>query len=202
MYSLSTAAHLPHLADETAGVLRFDELRGRFVEIAGGADTAALSFCAGLIAEAQRSGSLAAWAGLGGSAFYPPDFAAAGVDLAALPVIRTADVRGLWRACDTLLRSGGFALVVADVQGPLAAPFPIQTRLLGLAQRHGAILAAVTRETRGAAHRGSLASLRAETRKRRSGHDCFSCLAYAAKDKRHGPGWTHEEWRCGTDGLC
>jgi len=179
-----------------------DRLTGRFVEVGGGAATAGLTLSAHLIAQVQREGKLAAWVGTGASVFYPPDLAAAGVDLAALVVVRVPDARGLWRSCDTLLRSGGFALVVADVQGEIGVPFAAQTRLGGLAQHHHATLLALTRDTRREGARGSLVSLRAETAKRRAGHDSFVCGAHMVKDKRGVPGWTHEEWCRGTDGLC
>lgn len=178
------------------------QLAGRFVEIGGGPATAGLTLCARLIAQVQGEGKLAAWVGTGASVFYPPDLAAAGVDLAALAVVRAPDARGLWRSCDTLLRSGAFALVVADVQGEIGVSFAAQTRLGGLTQRHNATLLALTRQTRPEQARGSLVSLRAETTKRRAGHDSFVCGAHMVKDKRGAPGWRHEEWCRGTDGLC
>lgn len=179
-----------------------DSLGGRFVEIGGGAAGAGLTLCARLLVEAQRGGGLAAWVGRATSIFFPPDLSAAGVDLATLAVVRVEDTRHVWRACDTLLRSGGFALVIADVQGDIALPFAAQTRLGGLAQHHNATLVALTRETRHEGARSSLVSLRADTEKQRTGHDCFACVAHIVKDKRRVPGWTHEEWRRGTDGLC
>jgi recombination protein RecA len=178
-------------------------LAGRFVEVGGGAATAGFTLGARLIAQVQREGKLTAWVGMGASVFYPPDLAAAGVDLAGLVVVRVPDARGLWRSCDTLLRSGSFALVVADVQGEIGVPFAAQTRLGGLTQRHNATLLAITRQqARPEQARGSLVSLRAETAKRRAGHDSFVCGAHMVKDKRGVPGWTHEEWCRGTDGLC
>jgi len=177
-------------------------LAGRFVEIGGGPSTAGLTLCARLMVEAQQLGGLAVWVGGEKTVFFPPDLADAGVDLAALPVIRVADGRKLWRACDTLLRSGGFSLVVVDVEGDLNLPFGAQTRLSGLAQHHHAVLVALTHGVQRRGVRGSLVSLRAETEKRRVGHDCFICAAHVVKDKRRSPGWTHEELCHGTDGLC
>jgi len=179
-----------------------DALAGRFVEVGGGPTSAGLTLCARLMLDAQRGGGLVAWVGGSSAGFYPPDLAAAGVDLAALAVLRVDDGRKLWRICDTLLRSGGFALVVADVQGDIGVPFAAQTRLSGLAQHHRATLLALTRETRREGPRSSLVSLRAETEKQRTGHDCFACVARIVKDKRGVPGWTHEEWCRGTDSLC
>ncbi|HNR31644.1 MAG TPA: recombinase A, partial [Candidatus Hydrogenedentes bacterium] len=182
--------------------LRLETFLGRFVEIGGGSATAGLTLCARLICEAQRDGGMAAWVGGTCSSFFPPDLAAAGVDLAALAVVRVEDSGQQWRACDILLRSGGFVLVVADMAGGIGLPLSAQSRLAGLAQHHHAALIALTREIRREVSRGSLVSLRAETTKRRAGHDCFVCEARVVKDKRRAPGWAHEELRRGTDGLC
>ena len=179
-----------------------DSLAGRFVEIAGGAATAGLTLCARLIFEAQQTGGLAAWVGGGSASFFPPDFAACGVDLAALAMVRVKDGTKAWRACDMLLRSGGFALVVLDTNGQISLTFAAQTRLTGLAQRRHAALVALTHETRRDRMPGSMVSLRAEAEKRRTGHDCFACDVRIVKDKRRTPGWQHVEICRGTDGLC
>ena len=177
-------------------------LAGRFVEMGGGPAAAGLTLCARLMVEAQRGGGLGGWVGGRGSVFHPPDLAAAGVDLGGVVVVRVDDARKVWRACDTLLRSGGFTLVVVDVQGEIGVPFAAQTRLGGLTQHHNATLIALTQAGRTEGARGSLVSLRAESDKHRAGHDSFLCVARVVKDKRGVPGWTHEEWCRGTDGLC
>jgi recombination protein RecA len=178
-----------------------EPLRGRFVELTGASATAGLSCVAGLLAEAQRAGGLAVWLGDTRAAFFPPDLAAAGVDLAALAVIRLPGLPQVWQACDIVLRSGGFALVVVDTGGPLTLPFGAQTRLAGLAAHHHAALVVLTRETPRHPVRGSLVSLRAETEKQRAGHDRFAAQVRVVKDKRRLPGWTQEEVFGGTDGL-
>ena len=176
-----------------------EAVAGRFVEVAGGAG---LTVCARLVLEAQRAGGLAAWAGERGSSFFPSDFAAVGIDLGALAVVRVGESRDAWRVCDTLLRSGGFALVVLDVNAPITFPLAVQTRLTGLAKRHHAALVALTGTNRRDMPCGSLVSLRVDTEKRRAGHNCFACTASAVKDKRRVPGWAHVEMHRGTDGLC
>ncbi|MBX3179643.1 MAG: recombinase A [Candidatus Hydrogenedentes bacterium] len=175
---------------------------GRFValEFGPGSGTAALSLAAGLIREAQAQQGLAAWIAGPGRIFFPPDFAASGVDLAALPVVRAPDAARAARVADTLLRSGSFALVVFDGDAQ-ALPLGVQTRLAGLAvQYHTALV--TLRSPGERSSRGSLVSLRCATGKRRAGHDCFSCELRALKDKRRAPGWTYEELRHGPDGLC
>lgn len=178
-----------------------DVIAGRFVEITGSAQTAALTTAAGLVWETQRRGEWAAWITGPQSTFLPPDFAASGIDLEALPVVRIQDAKQAWRAADTLLRCGGFALVVLDTGGRSTLPLSIQTRLAGLAKKHHAALLRITRGDADTA-RGSLVSLRGETGKERTPDDAFTCTLHAVKDKQGKPGWVHTEVRRGPDGLC
>jgi recombination protein RecA len=179
-----------------------DAIAGRFIALdpCPESGTAALSLLAGLIHEVQAAEGYAAWIAGPNRIFFPPDFAAAGVDLAALPIVRVPDATKAARAADTLLRSGSFALIVLDGDGQ-ALPLALQTRLAGLAHQHHTALVCL-RAPGEAATRGSLVSLRCTTQKRRTGHDCFSCELRAVKDKRQTPGWTHQELRHGPDGLC
>src|SRR5512147_2110212 len=57
-------------------------LAGRLVEISAGLAGAPLTLAFRLVLEAQRKGEPTAWVGRRESVFYPPDAAAAGVDLA------------------------------------------------------------------------------------------------------------------------
>ena len=161
---------------------------------------ATLSLVARLLREAQEQEGLAAWIAGPGRLFFPPDLAASGVDLAALPVVRAPDAPKAARIADTLLRSGSFAVLILDVDGQ-AFPLALQTRLVGLAQQHHTALVTL-RQPGERASRGSLVSLRGATQQHRVGHDCFACGLRAVKDKRQTPGWTHEELRHGPDGLC
>lgn len=179
-----------------------EALTGRLVELSGAASSATLTAAAALILEAQKRGQPAAWVTGQRSIFYPPDFAAAGIDLEALPVVRAPDARGSWRATDALLRSGGFGVVVLDLGADTDLPLAIQTRLAGLARRHRAALLCVTRKEPGAPSLGSLVSIRAEVEKRRADFDRFACQVRVVKDKRQGPGWEHREVCRGSDGLC
>lgn len=176
-------------------------LRGRVIEISGAADTAALTVCAALILQAQQEGGLAAWVTGWESIFYPPDFAASGIDLKALPVVRVADSLKGAHAADTLIRSGAFAVVVLDSGRMLDLSFSVQTRLVGLAKKHQAALLVVTRQLRSNTVPSSLASLRAETQKQRGKRGFFLCEVCAVKDKRRVAGWNHTEVCRGPDGL-
>lgn len=179
-----------------------ETVAGRFVELTGGPDSAALTAAMGLVLEVQRRGDLAVWVGGRRSTFYPEDAAASGVDLDALPVIQVDEETQAWQAADTLLHSGAFALIVLDLAGPIGVPIAMQTRLTGLAKRHHTALLALTRNAKGRAMSGSLVSLRCETAKRRVDHECFLWELRVTKDKRGTPGWEYSEICRGPDGLC
>lgn len=179
-----------------------DAVAGRFVEIFGGPASGALTICAGLIAEAQQRCTAAAWINGESPGFFPPDFAASGIDLAALPVINAGDKAKACHVADTLVRSGAFAAVLLNLGAKALLPFAVQTRLVGLAKKHHTAILLLTRATRRNETRSSLVSLRAETEKRRTGHDCFLCEVHVSKDKHRVPGWNHAEMCRGTLGLC
>ena len=197
---VAPARRLLHETSPSPEIWSLDALLGRFVELSGGPATAALTTAAQLIAEAQRRHELAAWVGNRDYTFYPPDFAAAGIDLDALPVVHAPEARKAARAADALIRSGGFALVILDL-GNVELPMPVQTRLVGLAKKHHTALVSLTRRDADVVPLGSLVSIRGETEKERAGFDAFTCTLHILKDKRHTPGRIHVEISHGTDGL-
>jgi hypothetical protein len=146
MGSIVSARTLP-ISSAIGGGL--DTLCGRFVEITGSYATAALSVAAGLLHAAQQRDGYAVWIGGEDSVFFPPDFSSAGIDMRVLPVLRLPNAMTAWRAADTLLRSGAFAVVVVDARNFSMPSLSMQTRLTGLAQKHGAVLVALCRESRG-----------------------------------------------------
>lgn len=176
-----------------------DALAGRLVELNGGAETATLTLAASLIVTVQQRRGQVAWVTVPGTEFYPPDFAAAGVDLQALPVVRVPSGRGAAKAADMLLRSRAFTLIVLDLDSLRDLSLSIQTQLTGLAKSTNATILCLTRKTEA---RGSLVSFRGRTRKSRTGHDCFTCEIETLKDKRSHPGGVHQELCHGADGLC
>lgn len=195
------------VARQSENAWSLEGLAGRFIELSGGGASAALTVTAGLIWEAQRRGEPAAWIGGRHTLFYPPDFAAFGIDLAALPVIHAPDARKAARAADALLRSGGFALLALDLGDAAALPLAMQSRLAGLAMKHHTAVLCLLRQRAERkdgrrATTGSLAAVRGESEKRRIDFDRFECVLQAVKDKRLGPGWTHVEVCRGPDGLC
>lgn len=184
---------------ERAGAWGLDALAGRFVELRGGAGAAALTLTARLLLEAQQRQEPVIWVGHRGSLFFPPDFAAAGVDLDALPVVRAADGRALARMADTLLRSGGFTVVVLDLDAGMFLTTAMQARLASLAKHHHSVLLAIARKR---SPLGSMVSLRGEASVQRAAFDRFTCELTIVKDKLRGPGWQHREVCRGPAGLC
>ena len=179
-----------------------DTLSGRFVELSSAGRCASMSAAVSLILQAQRRAEPAAWIAVGHTTFYPPDAAQSGVDLSCLPVVRVRDSRAAARTADKLLRSGAFAVVVVDLGRDRHIRVPVQSRLVGLARKYRAVLLCLTKKRNNEPSIGSLVSLRAETRGKRTGFNRFTWEIRVTKDKRQGPGWRHEETCRGPDGLC
>ena len=177
------------------------EVAGRFVEISASAAAASLTVAFGLVRETQERGEPVGWVTGAQSAFYPPDAAQGGTDLAALVVIRLGAAENIARAGEKLLRSGGFGLIVLDLGGA-DIPMPLQSRLTGLAHHHHTAVVCLTEKERKAFSLGSLVSLRAHAEKKRALENRFTCALRVLKDKRRGPAWKHEELYFGPAGLC
>jgi recombination protein RecA len=176
-------------------------IAGRFIEISTSANAASLTLAFGLVREAQKQGEPVGWVTSTGSFFYPPDAAHGGIDLAALVVIRVLHAGVIPTAGEKLLRSGGFGLIVLDLE-TADIPVPLQSRLTGLAQHHHAALVCLTEKESKTFSLGSLVSLRAHAERQRSSESRFACRLRVLKDKRRGPTWSHEELCCGPAGLC
>jgi hypothetical protein len=161
---------------------------GRLVELCGAAQTTA---AVTLLAEVQREGETAAWIQIVGGDLYPPDLAAAGIDIEALIVVHTppqtsanqpapalvggprsaggltGGPAGQCRAAELLLRSGGFGLVILDFgRGEPRGSTAWQGRLLGLARQHEARVVILRERSHepAPASLGPLTSLRLDSR--------------------------------------
>ncbi len=170
-------------------MIGLDRSQGSLIELSSPAGGALLSVAVELIAQAQATAESAAWVGSTESCFYPPDVAAAGVDLRGLAVIRVSDARTAPRATARLLASGGFGLVVLDLVSFRTRPFipmPLLIRLSGLVRTHCASLIVLTEKPEGQPSIGSLVSLRAEVR--RSSSPTPEVEIHVIKDKQHRPG--------------
>jgi len=178
-----------------------EALAGRFAGISSPATGATLTVAMALVREAQLRGEAAAWIARADSTFYPPDAAASGVDLDALPVVRARNTRAALRAADHLLRCGGFAVVVLDLGHHHAMRVAVQSRLGGLAKRHRTALLCLTRKRTDAPSIGSLVSIRGEVSVARTDFDRFVWEIHVIKDKQRGPGWRHAARCRGPEGL-
>ena len=176
-------------------------IAGRFIEISASAGSASLTLAFGLVREAQERGEPVGWVTSRKSFFYPPDAAHGGVDLAVLAVIRVRDGASISRAGEKLLRSGGFGLIVLDLQ-TVDISAPLQSRLTGLAQHHHTALMCLTEKESRTFSLGSLVSLRAHSERQRTSANRFVCRLRVLKDKRRGPTWSHEALYHGPAGLC
>jgi recombination protein RecA len=179
-----------------------EQVAGRLVEVSAGVGaTAPLTLAFGLVLEAQRHGEPVAWITPEACSFYPPDAAEGGVDLDALVVVRVPGARTAARAADQLARSGAFDLIVLDLGAGADVPTPLQTRLVGLAQKHRTALLCLTERGSESPSMGSLVSLRVQAWRQRLADGRFSCRLTVLKDKRRGPTWTHAEVCRGPAGL-
>jgi recombination protein RecA len=177
------------------------KVAGRLVEISAAGASASLTVVFGLVREAQMRREPVGWATSMQSIFYPPDAAQAGVDLAALVVVRVPKAESIARAGEKLLRSGAFGLIVLDL-GAADISMPLQTRLAGLTHHHHAALVCLTEKEDQAFSLSSLVSLRLHAEKKRTAQNLFSCQLRPLKDKHRGPTWNYEEFHHGAAGLC
>lgn len=178
-----------------------DALAGRLVELSAGDEPAQLTAAFSAVRGAQRRGEIAAWLTSERSSFFPPDAAAAGVDLDALIVVRLSSAAQIPRAADRLIRSGSLGLAVLDLasdDGAAAAPFPAayESRLAGLARRHGTAVILLADADRGM-RLGPLVSLRGEARRRGERRLEIRIV----RDKRGASGTIHAEPCRGPAGL-
>ena len=177
-------------------------LSGRLAELSGQGSLATLTIAVSLVLDAQQEGETVAWIGLVESSFYPPDVARSGVDLEALVVVRCPNGRAVARSADRLARSGAFGLIVCDLGASAHVPMPLQTRLVGLAQKHDCSILFITEKRGETSSLGSLVSLRGEARRTSKVDGSFLCSMRTLKDKRAGAGWRHEVDCHGPAGLC
>lgn len=179
---------------------KVQDMAGRMVEISGiyGAARLTTAFC--LVLDAQMRREPTAWVALPESTYYPPDAADFGVDLEALPVVRAPNGAMAVRAAEELVRSGAFGLVVVDLGCEKSIPMALQTRILGLAQKHIAAVVFLTEKQPEEESLSSLISLRVEayTTRTRAGYELN---IRSIKDKQKGPGRVYQEVCCGSAGL-
>jgi recombination protein RecA len=180
---------------------KLSALHGRIVELASHGASSTLTLATRLVLDAQSAREPVAWITTEERAFYPPDLAASGVDLHALVVVRVKTSGEIARAADQLARSGAFGLLVLDLPKGAVIPSPLLSRLLGLAQKHQAVILCLTEKSPKEASLGSLVSLRAEAHIAHRTRGSFACTLAVTKDKRRAPTWSHEEVCRGPAGM-
>lgn len=152
---------------------------GRLVELSGRAGCARTTVAVALVRQAQADGEPVAWVQPENGSLYPPDLFESGVDLSALVVVhvpRRERDRGLSnaRAVELLLRSGAFGLVVVDLTDEhVHHSLDWQSRLDGLARKHGSRLVLLTQSDDHAPSLGPMVALRIEPRRERCGPGRF-----------------------------
>ena len=146
-------------------------LRGRILELSGHTGpTGRTSVAVSLVVAQQRAGEPVVWIESTDGELYPPDLAAAGVDLDALVIVRIPckeGADGLCKAAEWLLRSGGFGLVVMDFRDRLPTQSAWQSRLSGLLRRHDAQLCVLSESEAAAPSLGAMVGLRVAPERRR-----------------------------------
>lgn len=158
---------------------------GLLVELSRAPGAAATTSATQIVLECQRAGDPAAWIQPEGGSLFPPDLAAAGVDLAALLVVhvpRVAGRAGLPKAAELLLRSGSFGAVVVDVdRQPPPRGGAWLGRLGSLAREHACRCVFLTAPAEGSL--GPLVSLRLRAARRRVRPGRFVLDTEVLKDK-------------------
>jgi len=183
-----------------------ETLRGRFIELSNGPASAGLSVITPLLVEAQQHAEPIAWVTAPTSCCYPPDLAAAGVDLNAFPLVVLPKLNAVAaaKAADRLLRSAAFGLIILDLYEIGSFSLATVARLAKLAHQHDSALVCLTYKSADVPSLGSLVSLRATSQRCQSinaiGSIRFEITVDILKDKRHGAAWQQQELRHGPPG--
>jgi len=147
-------------APSAGGSWSLDSLVGILSELSEEHPCGALSFCAEIIQEAQERGEPVAWVASTDSVFFPPDFAARGIDLRALAVIRAGGQAESLTAGEWLVKSGAVGLLVVDCGGQWTVSDSALGRLQKLAERSQCAVLFLTRKPRSAPSLGSRIAVR------------------------------------------
>ena len=155
---------------------------GGLVELSAEGGSGVTTIAVSSVRKAQVEGHFVAWVQSTEGTFFPPDVAAAGVDLEALVVVHVP-VAGLARAAELLLRSGAFGLVVLDLREGVPRGMTWHCRLHGVARNHQARLILLTRKSADEPSLGALIGLRLEPRCERVTPGFFRLECTILKDK-------------------
>lgn len=178
--------------------------RGRVLELTGGPDAAATSAAVQLLLASQREGDPVAWVQPRGGELYPPDLAAAGLDLDALLVVHVPsdDRANLPKAAELVLRTGAFGAVVLDLSSARPPRGDAWLgRLASLAREHDCRCVLLGPPDASASF-GPLVSLRLQPRRVRMRPGRFRVELEVLKDKSGGrPALGGPAWWVGPEGM-
>ncbi len=164
---------------------------GRLIEISGRGVNARLSTAANLLRQAQIEGETSAWIQPEEGDLYPPDLAAAGIDLESLIVLHLPTDQGardLLRASEWLLRSGAYGLIVVDLSGVRAPRGQAWcARLVALAREHGTRLLLITDTPASQSSLGPLIGLRIAAQRSPALAGQCTLNVHVLKNKSGGP---------------
>lgn len=162
--------------------------RARLVELSGRHGCARTTTAVSCVIQAQARAELVAWVQPKDGSLFPPDLAAAGVDLDSLIAIhvpRHAGPFALVRAAEWLARSGAFGLTVIDLSDalPPGASANWQGRLQGLLRQHDGRILLLTSNAHEDPSCGPLIGLRVEPQRGPLHSDRFEIQTRILKDK-------------------
>lgn len=162
--------------------------RARLVEVSGRHACARTTTAVSCVIHAQAQEDLVAWVQPRDGALFPPDLAAAGVDLDALVAIhvpRNAGSLGLVRAAEWLARSGAFGLIIVDLTEamPGGSSLNWQGRLRAVLRRHDGRVLLLTSNPLEEASSGPLVGLRIEPQRGPLRGDRCEVRSHVLKDK-------------------
>ena len=126
--------------NNAAELLKIANLSGKLVELSGELQ---LTRASEWIHEAQAVGHLCAWLSTD-ALFYPPDLERNHIHLQSLITVQLRKRNDLFHACERLLRSGAFKLLIIDLGECRNLSLSTQSRLAALAKKNGSIVVFLT----------------------------------------------------------
>ncbi|MGB5811484.1 MAG: hypothetical protein WBG86_13180 [Polyangiales bacterium] len=162
--------------------------RARLVEVSGRHACARTTTAVSCVIHAQARGELVAWVQPRDGALFPPDLAAAGVDLEAFVAIHVPQHAGpfaLVRTAEWLARSGAFGLTIIDLTDamPKGSSANWQGRLQGVLRQYDGRMLLLTSNQLEDASSGPLVGLRVEPQRGPLLGDRFEVQPRILKDK-------------------
>jgi recombination protein RecA len=154
-----------------------------------------------LLREAHQCGEPTIWITAANSVFFPPDMEAAGVELAALPVVWAESATNAAEAAELLLRSNGFGLIVIDFGETKQLKDAVLGRLVRIAGHFHTAVLCITHKPQRHPSLGSMIAMRLHAMRRQDSSGNYRCGINVLKDKRNGPTGSYWEERYAPAGL-